>query len=378
MPIPGALAWPARVAIVHDFLTQRGGAERVVLHLCRIFEGSTIFTSVYCPETTYAQFAACEVRATRLLTPSQARSFRRNVLAYPGMFRAIDLSDFDLAVVSSSAFAHHVRHPRSLVYWHTPPRFLYDPSSYLPARLAPVASFATRTLRRRDHAAAVAHPIHIANSARTAERLARSYGIEARVLHPPLAPAAPTAQGAVALPRRTALVVSRLLAYKRVDVAVEACRIAGLPLTVVGEGPELADLEAAGRGSEVRFLSGLSDEELQAEYSRAAVVLCPAAEDFGYVPLEAASAGRPVVAQRAGGAAESVVDGLTGLLVEGWDPAVWADAISTCVHTSWQPDVLQAHAASFGASRFDSALRETLAELLAPAGAVRREVVRRP
>ena len=357
------------MAVVHDFLTQRGGAERVALHLSRAFDDATLFTSVYCPETTYPEFAALPVRATRVLNPAQASRFRLRALSYGPMFASMDLSGFDLAVISSSAFAHHVRHPRSLVYWHTAPRFVYDPRSYFPAPLAGLASLAARSLRRRDRDAARAHSYHLANSARTSATLARVYGITPPVLHPPLVNASGDLVLSPPSEPATALVVSRLLPYKRVDVAIAACGIAGVPLTVVGAGPEIDRLRSLAARGQVRFLSGLSDGELRAEYERARLVVCAAADDFGYVPLEAASAGRPAVASRSGGAAESVIDGVTGLLVDGWDPAVWAEAILDCAARSWSPLVLREHAEGFGERAFNARLATALAEMDAPARA---------
>ena len=166
------------IALVHDFLSQRGGAERVVLHLARVLRDPVIVTSLYAPEDTFAEFEEFPVLAARRTSGATARRFRAQVLAYPETFRSFDLSPFDMVVVSSSAFAHHVAHPRSAVYWHTPPRFLYDPVSYAPwappTALTLAANAVTRGLRRRDGQAARAHQLHAANSRRTAGRLRKT------------------------------------------------------------------------------------------------------------------------------------------------------------------------------------------------------------
>src|SRR5271156_641478 len=144
-----------RVAVVHDFLSQRGGAERVVLHLARRLPDPTIFTSLYAPEDTYPEFREHRVIASRRASGSEAKRFRSRALSYPVQFRDLDLSRFDLVIVSSSSFAHHVRHPHSAVYWHTPPRFLYDPGAYFSSRVAARAlSLGLRPLRRPDREAA--------------------------------------------------------------------------------------------------------------------------------------------------------------------------------------------------------------------------------
>ena len=356
-----------RVAIVHDFACQRGGAERVVLSLCRLLADPVVVTSLYVPEATYPELGDYEVRAARVGTARDAKRFRARALSYAREFRAFDVSDTGLAIVSSSAFAHHVRHPRSLVYWHTPPRFLYDPSAYVGN---PVLAGALRTgltpVRRGDRRAALAHQGHAATSRRTAARLKDAYGIDASVIHPPLdldrlgsALTDPTGGAG-------ALVVSRLLPYKRVDVAIKACALAGVPLTIVGAGPEGPNLRALAGTGPVRFLEAVSDAELAELYATSAVVLSPAIDDFGYVPIEAAYAGRPVVAASAGRTNENVRDGRTGRLVEGFDEADWAEALVEVLATPWSPETLRAHAVEFGHERFASQLREWLAPFVDP------------
>lgn len=358
-----------RVAIAHDFLCQRGGAERVVLYLASILDNAFIVTSVHSPEATYPELASVEVRASRVVGAERARRFRRHVLSYPGVFRSADLSDADFVIVSSSAFAHHVHHERSVVYWHTPPRFLYDPGAYLPVRRGSLMdAFASRgarvglaPLRRSDGRAARAHLGHAANSERTAAKLRAVYGIEPAVLHPPLdtgrlaGPLSPLP----ASPR--ALVVSRLLPYKGVDVAIAACRQLELPLTVVGIGPDEGRLRSLAGGT-ADFAGTLSDDELAAVFRQSSVVLCPGADDFGYIPLEAGFCGRPVVALRGSGAAESVIAGETGELVDGWDEASWSSAVRGVLDSSWDPERLRIAASRFDGASFCAAFAEWISE----------------
>jgi len=351
-----------RVALVHDFLTQRGGAERVVLHLARTLADPVIVTALYAPEQTYPEFRALEVMAHRWVDGNDARHFRRHVLAYPKQFASFDLSDFDLAIISSSAFAHHVRHPLSAVYWHTPPRFLYDPGAYLHSTFAGrVASLPLWSLRRGDRRAATAHQLHSANSLRTAARLRRCYGIEATVIHPPFDG---SHLGALTNPPASprALVVSRLLPYKRVDVAIAACESLGLPLTVVGDGPERVRLQSMASSS-TTFRGVLSDAALAEAYATHSLVICPGSEDFGFVPLEAGYAGRPVIASMRGGASETVVSGRTGLLVDGWDVDDWAAAIAWVLEHQWHPGDLRTCTSQFDAAHFDAAARKWLEPL---------------
>lgn len=348
--------------IVHDYLTQCGGAERVVLQLTRMFPDAPVYTSIYSPDRTFEEFADRVVCTSRLQGRVRPERFRAAVLRYPGAFRAFDLASFDTVVVSSSAFAHHVVHPRSFVYCHTPPRFLYDPATYGRGRggAALVAAPALAALRWRDRRAALRHRSYAANSTATAQRVLRAYGRLAEVIPPPLWSAHLPALAAPAPAQPRALVVSRLLPYKRVDVAVAACALAGVGLTVVGHGPHERRLRAEARG-DVRFAGRVGDDELAELFASHSVVLAPGREDFGYLPVEANYAGRPVVALAAGGALETVVDGVTGVLVEGHDPARWAAAVRAVHQRAWSPEELRASTGRFQAPAFEAAVRRWLA-----------------
>ena len=348
------------VALVHDYLSQCGGAERVVLELAAMFPEAPIYTSFFAPEATFAEFAGKDVRTSSLQSRIDPDRFRSAVLRYPRAFRTFDLSAFDTVVVSSSAFAHHVVHRRSFVYWHTPPRFLYQPASYGLARpLRAAALPLLAALRRADATAAARHLSYAANSEATASRVRSAYGRSAVVIHPPLR----TGHLPVDLPplpaTPRALVVSRLLPYKRIDVAVQACRLAGMPLTVVGEGPQERTLRHLGAGT-VDFLGRLGETELPAVFAAHSVVLVPGQEDFGYVPVEANYAGRPVVAFAAGGALETVVDGVTGQLVPTHDPAEWAAALRSVHDRAWSPASLREATTRFGADAFQASVRQWL------------------
>lgn len=346
------------IAIVHDYLGQCGGAERVVLELAAMFADAPIYTSFYAPDHTFPQFAERTVRTSYLQGRVRPRHFRSAVLRYPKAFRDFDLRDFDAVVVSTSAFAHHVAHRRSFVYCHTPPRFLYDTAAYgMPRVVASGGAPALAFLRNADRRAAAAHVAYAANSARTAERIARTYGRTAPVIHPPLW-TAHLPKHPVPLPDRPrALVVSRLLPYKRVDVAIHACALAGIPLTIVGDGPEDGRLRREAGGG-VRFLGPVNDSEFAELFADHSVVLVTGTEDFGYIPVEANYAGRPVIAFAAGGALETVVPGVTGLLVHGHDPQDWAAALREVRRRQWQPGNLRQSTARFHGAAFRTAIRE--------------------
>jgi glycosyltransferase involved in cell wall biosynthesis len=347
-------------AIVHDFLTQRGGAERVVLHIASQVQDPVIVTSTYAPTSTFPEFRKLPIWADHIVSDADAEKFRRRAFSYGKSFREKDLSFADEVVISTSTFAHHVRSEDALVYWYTPPRFLYDPAAYF-SRRAVAKSFelATTTFRHQDRKAARAHRRHLAVSARTARRLHDAYGIDAEVLYPPFDPSRFEGSVDAHTGSPSALVVSRLLPYKRVDIAIEACAQAGIPLTVIGRGPDEERLRSIAPDL-VTFAGTVSDEELIDAYDKHSMVLVPGIEDFGYIPLEAASRGRPVVAAREGGPAETVLDGTTGFLVAGADPKPWADAILRASEMEWSVSAMRRSAGRFDAQHFDDGLRSGL------------------
>lgn len=342
-----------RIAIAHDYLTQPGGGERVALKLAQLFPRAPIYTSLYDPDGTFPEFRGLDVRASHLQGKVDPDDFRRSVLRYPGAFRAFDLSDYDLVVCCSAAFSHHVRHPAAYVYCNTPPRFLYDPATYVGDRLAPLLAAALSPLRIQDRRAARACAGYVGNSRNVSERIWRRYGIVAPVIHPPLItdhlPSVLTPLPAE--PR--ALLVCRLLPYKRADLAVEAAVLAGVPLTVVGDGPERERLERLGAGGDVTFLGRVDDDTLRALWSEHSVALMPGVEDFGYAPVESNYCGRPVVAREGGGALETVVPGITGERVPSDDPKEWASVLTDVIARPWDPQALRATTAKYEAAAFD-------------------------
>ncbi len=364
-----------RVAIAHDYLTQRGGAERVVLALSRAFPEAPIYTSLYDVEGTFPDFREREVVAGPLDRIPVLRRNHRHALPLLAPAASRTHVDADVMVVSSSGWAHGFRTPgRTLVYCHNPARWLYQAEEYLgdagplaPRRLALRAL--TPALRRWDRAAAHRADRYLANSSVVRERIAAAYGIEAEVVPPP--PGIDTS-GEQDAPADLAgwgergywLVVSRLMPYKNVDVAVEALRARpDERLVVVGAGP-LRERLLAERPDNVRILSHLTDAELRWTYAHATGLLAPSREDFGLTPLEANAWGIPVVALRAGGYLDTVVDGRTGLFFDEPTPAAVGDALDRAAGREWSPDVLRAHADGFGEEGFAARIRAEVAALL--------------
>lgn len=280
--------------------------------------------------------------------------------------------EYDLVLSSSSSFAKGVITPPEtchVCYCHTPSRFAWRQHEYLSqsrrARLlSPLLLGMLGRLRSWDYESAQRPDYFIANSHNVARRIRKYYRREtAAVIPPPVetskyAPVSPQEVGA------HFLVVSRLVGYKRIDLAIDACNRLHLPLRVVGIGPDLAGLQRKA-GPTVQFLGRLSDGEVAAQYARCRALIFPGEEDFGLTPIECMASGRPVVAYGAGGALETVVDGDTGVLFCEQTADSLAAALDTVARLPFSPAALQAHAAGFDLTVFHDRMRRFLDEALA-------------
>lgn len=357
--IPGSVL---RVAIVHDDLTQRGGAEQVVLALHRLFPDAPILTTVYDPERTYPDFEDLDVRVTPLQRLPHGEKAARGLLPlYPWAIGRIDATGHDLVVSSSSRFAHGVDAGDAyhLCYCHNPPRWLYQTDEYV-ERGGPVPRWARPLLRplfpilrRWDQRAATRPDLYVANSRVVAERIARVYGRDAEIVYPPVRrerfTTPHTSAGLTDEPYY--LVVSRLLPYKRIDLAVRAAEARGVRLVVVGSGPAEADLRAAA-GSHTEFRHDIGDAEMAALLTNCRALVQPGLEDFGLVPLEANTAGRPVIAYGLGGALESVVDGVTGIHFPEQSVDALVDAMERLEARTWNGAALRTYAKAASEDQF--------------------------
>lgn len=365
-----------RVALVHDDLTQRGGAERVVLSLAQLFPDAPIYTAAYDPDGTFPEFASRDIRTSFLQRlPHTGGSARALLPLYPAAFETLRPKGVDAVISSSSRFAHGVRTGGipHLCYCHNPARFLYQPDDYfgaggpVPGWLRPALAPVLRGLRRWDAAAASRPDEYLANSRVVAGRILDTYGRTATVVNPPVdvARIAAGPEGATTAlpPSPFYLVVSRLLPYKRVDLAAAVCRERGVRLVVVGNGPARPQVEAAG-GDRCELRGAVSDDELLALLHGCQAVLHPGEEDFGFMPLEANAAGKPVVTVAQAGALETVVDGTTGVLFRGQTPEALNAALDRLESRSWDPDVLRAHAERFDEAHFHRAITRQLDQLL--------------
>ena len=364
-----------RVAIAHDYLTQRGGAERVVLAMARAFPAAVIHTTLYEPESTYPEFAERTVVTSRLNRVGPIRRSHRLGLPLLAMAASSMTVDADLVLVSSSGWAHGFgRTGHSLVYCYSPARWIYQTDTYLGRSalrsLKGLALLALRpALRRWDAAAARGADDYVAISRTVQSRIRATYGIEAPVLPAPHSMDAEGSQVPVDALRDWAedgyhLVVSRLLPYKNVGVVVEAVRGTGHRLVVVGSGPG-RDALLASMPDNVRLVSGLTDPQLRWVYAHSQVLLAPSYEDFGLSPLEAAAFGRPSLSLRAGGYLDTVREGVTGLHVEAPQPELFRAGLDAAMAHPWDPKAIRTHAEGFSEAGFAARLHATVDHLLA-------------
>ncbi len=358
-----------KVAIVHDYLVQRGGAERVVEIFHEMYPDAPIYTSVYNKETTWPSFKEMDVRPSFIqrLTTSNAVS-RALLPLYPFAFGAFDLRGYDVVLSSTTAFAKGVRPPPSVphvCYCNAVTRFLWDADAYFaqqgasaPVRLGVGALGAA--LRPWDYRAAQRVTQFVAGSANTATRIKRFYDRDAVVVHSPIDAASfhPSETG-----EDYYFVVARLNTYKRVDLAVKACTLLGLRLRVAGVGPDLARLRAMA-GPTVEFLGRVDDDDLRRHYASCRAFILPGEEDFGLTPLEAMASGRPVIAYAAGGAVETVVEGVTGTFFHAQTVDALAHVLRSFNADYFDPNVLRNHALSFDKEVFKRDLGTVVASAL--------------
>lgn len=353
-----------KIAVVHDYFTQFGGAERVAIALAQDL-GAPLFTSVYQPQNTYAELQDLSVTTTYLqgvLDRLPVHNFKLLAPFYARAFQSLDLSTFDAVIVSSSGYAHHIRHPNAYIYCHTPPHFIHELDRYTnkPLIRAGTAPF-LKWMQRADLSAAAQHAHYVANSEGISARIREVYGKTAPVIHPMLATDhLPTVVSPFPETQR-ALIVGRLLPYKRFDLAIAACAELSLPLTIVGTGPDEARLRQLA-GPLVTFRGRISDAELQGVFAEHSVVLSPGIEDFGFGPIEANYAGRPVIAAAAGGALETVTPNVTGALVRDAETLdatsdAWTRALRNVLAATWDPQSLRATTQRFSRERFATEIR---------------------
>jgi glycosyltransferase involved in cell wall biosynthesis len=348
-----------RIAIVHDYLTQRGGAERVVLALLRIFPEARLITSVYREEGTFPEFAEKRVETTWLNHLSLVRQDPRRALPLLApTFGRMEVADVDVVIASSSGWAHGVQTSApKIVYCHNPPRWLHQPEEYL-AGLGPLAQLASRAmtpyLRRWDRLAAAGTAVYIANSTPVVDRIRCAYGRDALLVPPPV-------MIDVTGPREPIegvepgflLTVARARGYKNTDVVIDAMsELTGERLVVVGETRQSTRVRGVGR---------VNDAQMRWLYANCRALVSASYEDFGLTPLEANAFGRPAVVLRAGGFLDTLVEGVTGVFIEEPSAAAVADAVQRL--PAVDEDEVRAHTERYSEATFAGRIREIVADV---------------
>ncbi|MDH4358622.1 MAG: glycosyltransferase [Candidatus Berkelbacteria bacterium] len=311
---------PKKIAVVAEWLTSRGGAEKVVEALLEIYPKADLFTAVY-NSSLFPEFQKRKVKTSILQKiPCLNRKHQWLLPFLPAAISHLDLRGYDLIISSSSAFGKGIRKPVGSIhicYCHTPMRYVWQPD--IDERLAklPFGKYIIRRLKVWDLKTNPGVDYFISNSSYTGERIATYYKRKSLVIYPPVeinpGDKHPLGWSAAKKKESFYFAISRLIPYKRFDLAIKTANELRIPLIVAGSGPEEGNLKKIA-GAKVRFVGKISDREKANYYSQARAVIFPGEEDFGIVPIEAMAVGTPVIAYAKGGAAESVIDGETGVL----------------------------------------------------------------
>ena len=358
-----------RVAIAHDYLTQRGGAERVVLAMAHAFPDAPIHTTLYDPEETFPEFAALDVRTSRLNKVRYLRRHHRAALPFlPGAVSSMRINA-DVVLVSSSGWAHGVASTgRKLVYCYTPARWLHQQRRYLGDHSSRSTAVALKLLspwlRRWDYRAARTASDYVTISSVVQDRVHSVYGLSSTVVPAPrpntdMCPSEPMqAVESWLAGEGFELCVSRLLPYKNVDQIVAAYQDEPRRrLIIVGSGPQKQALRAAS-GDNVLFLEAVSDGQLAWLYRRSRALIAISYEDFGLTPLEAAAFGKPCIVLRWGGFVETMVENLTAVFIEVPEPDHVRRALEQLDAREWDADRIIEHAARYHEDVFVENIRD--------------------
>ncbi|MDD5103283.1 MAG: glycosyltransferase [Candidatus Peribacteraceae bacterium] len=384
-----------KVALVHELLTMRGGAEKVLRVLAGMFPDAPIYTLLYDEKKLGDWFPKERVRTSGLqntwfptpyaLLPTPYRYNHHLYLKrFPAAVEAWDFSEFDLVISSSSAFAHGIitnGKPKHVSYIHSPARYLWDRTHDVLARagkgmLGPLRrKFLERTFHRLrvwDSEAADRPDALIAASKEVQRRIELYWRRSSEVIYPPVddfwfeenpTPYALRPTPYALRPTPYALVVSTLVPYKRIDVAIEACNNLRLPLKIAGTGPDARRLKALA-GPTVEFLGYVSDEELKTLYTGATATLFPGEEDFGLVPVESMACGTPVVALRKGGSLETVLEGKTGAFFDALTPESLAGTLQQCRKKSFDHAACRSRAEEFSRRTFETQMQQAIQNVM--------------
>jgi glycosyltransferase involved in cell wall biosynthesis len=360
-----------KIAVVHDYFTQLGGAEKVAEQLYRMVPNPSLYATVAFPDCMPAGLKQANVLTSWMQNlPKIEKYYRLYFLLYPLGVGALDLSEYDLVLSSSSGYAKGVQTNRDAVhvcYCHTPMRWAWSFQNYAGRESFGFGERALlpmliRGLRLWDEGASRQPDHFVANSRVVAERIRRAYDRSAEVIHPPIDI---DRFHAVDEQEDYYVVLARLISYKRIDLAVRACSERDKKLVVIGAGPDRENLQSMA-GPSVTFLGRASDAQVEYVVSRCRALLFPGEEDFGMAPLEVAAAGRPTIAYRAGGALETIIENVTGLFFDQQTPEHLGDALERFERQEWSSEALRRHSESFSVEVFQDRFRAFLRRIGAP------------
>ncbi|PAW63316.1 MAG: hypothetical protein B9S36_05010 [Verrucomicrobiia bacterium Tous-C2TDCM] len=359
---------PSDLVLAHDFLIQMGGAEKVVEVMAEAFPDAPIYTSATMGANLFPAFRSPRVvNSWMQRLPGMPKAHKKLFFLYPLAFRSLRLPAGKLAWISSSSFSKWLPKPlgaRFVCYCHTPPRYFWTPDEYLENEIGnPLLRWFVRRMmplfRWSDLRQSRKIDLFIANSRNVHRRIRECYGRDSVVVYPPVDVERFEVGGQG---EDFYLIVSRLVAYKRIDLAVQAFTKLGKRLVIIGDGPDRARLEAMA-GPTVGFLGRASDEVVTEKMSTCRAYIFPGSEDFGIVPVEAQACGKPVIAFRDGGALETVLEGKTGLFFDHPDPDSLAGAVRELESREWDPHRIRRNAERFSTTRFLRETRDLLAQV---------------
>lgn len=354
-----------RIALVHDYLNQYGGAERVLGALTEIFPEAPIYTLIYDKKIIENFFPGKKIRVSFLQKIPLVKSYHRFFPPLmPIAVEKFDLANYDLVISDSAAFAKGViTKPETLhiCYCHTPIRYAWDDSHKyirefsMPSIFKVFIPFFMNYIRLWDREASFRVDKFICNSNFVAQRIKKYYRRDATVIYPPVDtkeffPSKNKSEGYF-------LMVGRLLPYKRFDIAIKAFNILDIPLKIIGDGPQMKKLKKLANWN-IEFLNELSSDKLREYYQNCQALIFPQEEDFGIVALEVMACGKPVIAFRGGGALESIKEGETGVFFDEQTVDSLINAVKNFNSSKFNPLKIRQHALKFDKEIFKKKIKD--------------------
>jgi glycosyltransferase involved in cell wall biosynthesis len=359
-----------RIALVHDYLVQNGGAEKVLECFTEVFPYAPIYTLVYAPKLMYGQFEGKNIKTSFLQKLPFSKSRHRIFPQFmPMAIEQFDFSDYDVVLSDSSSFAKGIitgSETLHICYMHTPMRFAWDDCQkytrdfYFPEFIKKLVPFAMNYVRIWDRLSATRPNVIIANSNFIARRIKKYYKRDASVIQPPIE----TDRFHMSDKHEDYfLLVGRLMIYKRFDIVIKAFNELGLPLKVIGRGPERSRLKKIAK-SNIEFLGRVTDEELNEYYSRCRAFVFPQEEDFGITAIEAMASGRPVIAFRGGDIPEHIEEGKTGIFFEKQTVEDVVEAVKKFKAEDYDSQYIRSKSLKFDRELFKSKIKDYVEKAL--------------